>query len=306
MHSHHSHTSHSHHAKSTHAGRLIISLILNLIITAAQIIGGLVSGSLALLSDALHNLSDSFASLISLIALKISQRKNTLKKTFGYKRIEILAALLNTSILIGISILLFKEAYERLLKPNPNLQTTLIIVLGVAGLIANAIAALALKSAASNNLNIRSAYLHLLGDALTSFAVIGGGILMALFGIFWLDPVLTIVIGLYVLKESYGILKESVDILMGNVPREIDILEIQKAVESFPEIANLHHVHIWKLNDEEIHFSGHIDLKKDILTSQMDSIRLKIEEILQKEFHISHITIQIEFNCCEDKKIIQS
>jgi len=242
---------------------LIITMVLNFIITLVEVIGGLLSGSLSLLSDALHNFSDGISVIVTFIALRLSKRENTLKNTFGYKRAEILAALFNSSFLIIISFFLFKEAYLRIQHPQ-NIDSKIMIAVALVGLAANTISVFLLKPDSKDNMNIRSAYLHLFSDSLSSLGVIIGGILIYYFNITIVDPILTFAIGAYVLKEGFDIIKQSINILMEKTPVQINILKIKEIIEKIPEVDNLHHVHIWQINDKEFLFEGHIDIKKDI------------------------------------------
>ena len=285
--------------------KLIIIMVLNFIITIVEVIGGLLSGSLSLLSDALHNFSDGISVIVSFIALRLSKRENTLKNTFGYKRAEILAALFNSSFLIIISFFLFKEAYFRIQNPQ-SIDSKIMISVALIGLVANTISVFLLKSGSKDNMNIKSAYVHLLSDSLSSVAVIIGGIFIYYFNITVIDPILTFIIGAYVLKEGFEIIKKSTDILMEKTPVQINILKIKKIIEKIPEVDNLHHVHIWQSNDKEFLFEGHIDVKKDISLSKAEKLRSNISSILFNEFGINHATIQIEYNCCKDKEIIKN
>jgi cobalt-zinc-cadmium efflux system protein len=284
---------------------LIIIMVLNFIITLVEVIGGLLSGSLSLLSDALHNFSDGISVIVSFIALKLSKKDNTLKNTFGYKRAEILAALFNSSFLIIISFFLFKEAYLRIQHPQ-NIESKIMITVALVGLVANTISVFLLKSGSKDNMNIRSAYLHLFSDSLSSIAVIIGGIFIYYFNLTIIDPILTFIIGAYVLKEGFDILKKSTDILMEKTPVQINILKIKEVVEKIPEVDNLHHVHIWQANDKEFLFEGHIDVKENINLSKAEELRSNISSILFNEFGINHTTIQIEYNTCKDKEIIKN
>ena len=296
-----SHHTHNHFKEEN----LIITMVLNFIITLVEVIGGLLSRSLSLLSDALHNFSDGISVIVSFIALRLSKRENTLKNTFGYKRAEILAALFNSSFLIIISFFLFKEAYLRIQHPQ-NIDSKIMITVALVGLAANTISVFLLKSGSKDNMNIRSAYVHLFSDSLSSLGVIIGGILIHYFNITIVDPILTFAIGAYVLKEGFDILKKSTDILMEKTPANIDILKIKEVVEKIPEVDNLHHVHVWQTNDKEFLFEGHIDAKKDINLSKAEKLRSNISLILFNEFGINHTTIQIEYNACKDKEIIKN
>jgi len=277
---------------------------LNFIITLVEVVGGLLSGSLALLSDALHNFSDGISVIVSLIALRLSKRENTLKNTFGYKRAEILAALFNSSFLIIISFFLFKEAYLRIQYPQ-NIDSKIMITVALVGFAANTISVFLLKPGSKDNINIRSAYIHLFSDSLSSLGVIIGGILIYYFNITIIDPILTFIIGAYVLKEGFDILKQSINILMERTPTHINILKLKKIIEDIPEVNNIHHVHLWQISDKEFLFEGHIDVKQDINLSKAEKIRSTINSILFNEFGINHATLQIEYNCCKDKEVIK-
>ena len=291
---------HHHTGKEPNQKNILISVILNLVITIAEFVGGIISNSLALISDAAHNLSDTLALLLSYIALRIGKRSPSETKTFGYKRIEILAALFNSSVLIGISIFLFWEAWERFRNPEP-VREGIMFSVAMIGLLANLISVFLLKKDSKHNLNIKSAYLHLLGDTFSSFAVIGGAILIYYFATYWVDPLLTILIGLFIIKATYGVLKETLNILMESSPKDLNIPKIRKAIEKLPEIANVHHIHAWNLTDSEVHFECHADLNKNLTIKESDKVRMKIEEILKGTFHIHHVTIQMEFDTCKEK-----
>jgi cobalt-zinc-cadmium efflux system protein len=282
---------------------LFISVILNFGITIVEVIGGIISNSLALVSDALHNLGDTTALIIAYFAHLISRREYTYKRTFGYKRIEILAALFNAIVLIVIVVYLFIEAFKRFKHPEPIKG---MIMLGVAltGLLANFISAYLLKKDSKKNLNIKAAYLHIFGDTVSSFVVIISSILIYFYNIYWIDPLVTIFLGLYLLKETYAILRQSVDILMQGTPRGLDLNIIKAELESLPEISNIHHVHAWNLTDSEIHFECHVDLTENIRISDSERIRERIHKILLNKFGISHVTVQCEYNCCDDKRMI--
>ena len=296
---------HHHHHQDISGKNLLISSVLNFIITIVEIIGGLVSNSLALLSDALHNLGDTSAVFIAYMAHLISKKDYTDKKTFGYKRIEILAALFNAIVLIAITSYLFVEAFKRIQNPEP-IRGKIMFVVAVIGLLANIFSVLLLKRDSRHNINVRAAYLHLLGDTISSVAVIAGAVFIYFFGFFWIDPLITFIVGLYILKETWSVLKQAVEILMQGTPGDLDLARVKDSLESLPEIDNIHHVHAWNLNDNEIHFECHVDLNDDIRISQTEKIKDKIHEILLNKFNITHVTIQYEYNCCDDKGMIHS
>ena len=233
-----------HHAHDATGLRLFFTILLNVMITAAEVAGGLISGSLALLSDAVHNFSDVISIIVSYVALRLSRRKSTPERTFGFKRAEVLAALFNSSGLIIISFFLFKEAWLRLVNPEP-INTSVMLLVAVIGLMGNLISVLLLRQHSQQNLNVKSAYMHLLSDTLSSVAVILGGVAIYFYKIYWLDPLLVFFIGLYILRESYLILKQALNILNQATPAHIKVHEIVNDLSAFPEIQNPHHVHVW-------------------------------------------------------------
>lgn len=302
----HHHKHHQEHPEIDSTGKnLLFSTLLNLTVTVAEIIGGIFSNSLALISDALHNLGDTSALFIAYLANLISKREHTYKKTFGYKRIEILAALFNAIILVVIIVYLFIEAYHRLRNPEP-VKGLVMFIVALIGFLANLFSVVLLKKHSGKNINIRAAYLHLLGDTVSSIVVIVTAILIYFFSLYWIDPLVTFLLGIYLLKETYLILKEALDILMQGTPQGLDLDDVKAALEAIPEIDNIHHVHAWNMNDQDIHFECHVDLNSDMKISETENVKNLIHEILKNKFNISHVTVQYEYNCCEDKNIIHS
>ena len=296
---------HSHHHPTLSGKNLLLSIVLNIIITVAQIIGGFISGSLALISDAVHNFSDVISLIISYIANILTKKKKQTKQyTFGYKRAEIIAAFINSASLIVVAIFLGKEAIERFNNPH-EIETNLVIWLAILGIAVNGFSVLLLKKDADHNLNMKSAYLHLLTDMLTSVAVLVGGLLMKYYQIFWIDALLTLIISLYLIYMSWSILIDSTKILMLFAPQHINIDEVVLEVLKVEEIKNIHHVHIWQLNDHDCHFEAHIQFNKDISLSQFDVVCEKIEKILLENFHINHSNLQPELHRDDVKELIK-
>jgi cobalt-zinc-cadmium efflux system protein len=281
---------------------LFITMLLNFLITVVEIAGGIVSGSLSLLSDAIHNFSDGIAIIVSYIAIRLSKRPRTLKYTFGLKRAELLAAIINASTLIIISFFLIKEAIERFSNPTPITGNLMLIVAAI-GLVANIVGTVLLKRGSDQNINIRAAYVHLLSDAVSSLAVIIGAVFIMVFNITWIDPALTILISIYILKETYDIVKEAVDVIMMSSPAGIDMDDLQRTVEAIPGVRNMHHVHLWKMNDTDIHFEAHIDVD-DVLLSRTADIRREIEKSLHDKHEINHTTLQFECDSCRTKDLV--
>ncbi|HAM98266.1 MAG TPA: cation transporter [Marinilabiliales bacterium] len=302
--SHHEHQHHLHHNPKG-KGLLVVTL-LNLSITLVQIVGGVVSNSLSLLSDAFHNLGDTTALFIAYLAGKVSEKKPDAKKTFGYKRIEILAAMFNGAVLIAICLFLLYEAYKRFMSPEP-IQSGIMLSVAVFGLLANLVSMLLLKKDREHSLNIKAAYLHLLGDTLSSVAVIVGGIVMWQIGWYWIDPMITVFVSLYIIYHTWDVIKETVEILMQSSPDGVDIEEIKYELEMVDEVENIHHIHIWKLNDAQTHFEAHINLKNNIRLDEMMKVKNQIELLLKEKFHMVHTTLQIGYGCCNGtEKVIQA
>jgi len=298
----HSYThSHGHHHPKLSGKNLLISIILNVIITVAQIIGGFISGSLALISDAIHNLSDVISLIVSYVANRLSNsKKQTLKQTFGFKRAEIIAAFFNAATLIVIAIFLAIEAIKRFNDPQ-EIESNIVIWLALLGILANGFSVLLLKKDAEHNLNMKSAYLHLLTDMLTSVAVFIGGLIMKFYQIYWIDAVLTLIISVYLIYMSWRIFIESLKILMLFAPDNIVIEDIEKAILNIKGITNIHHVHIWQLNENNCHFEAHIQFEKDVNLSEFDIVCEKIEHLLAHDFNINHCNLQPEYKR-DDKK----
>jgi cobalt-zinc-cadmium efflux system protein len=295
----------NHHHSITVSGKnLLFSIILNLIITLAQLIGGLISGSLALISDAIHNFSDVISLIVSYIANILAKKKSqTIRKTFGYKRAEIIAAFFNASTLIVIAVFLAYEAIKRFFTPV-EIESNLVIGLALLGIIVNGFSVLLLKKDAEHNLNMKSAYIHLMADMLTSVAVLVGGLLMKFYQIYWIDGVLTLIISIYLIKMSWKIFIDSLQILMLFAPKNIVVENVVEELCKIGSIKNIHHVHIWQLNDQDAYFEAHIEFVKDIKLSDFDVICKQIEVILHDKFNINHCNLQPEFIREDLKEII--
>lgn len=278
---------------------LAITVILNGIITLGQFTGGIISGSLALISDALHNLSDVVSVILAYLAHRIGLRPQTQKSTFGFKRAEILAAFINAISLIAISVYLMVEAGKRFLNPQ-EVNYLWMFWLGIVGLIANGLSVFILHDNKNENLNIRAAYLHLIGDALTSVAVIAGAVCIWLFQIYWIDPLVTVLISVYIFVHTFKILKESVEILMQFAPSGIDQQEIVTVLLQMPEIQSVHHIHLWQLDDDRIYFEAHLVLAENRPVSDTHQITENAKRLLNSRFGISHTTFQYEYALCQD------
>ena len=296
---------HSHNHISLSGKNLLFSIVLNIVITIAQLIGGFISGSLALISDAVHNFSDVISLVISYVANLLSNKKKQTKQyTFGYKRAEIIAAFINATSLIVIAIFLGIEAIKRFYSVN-EIQANLVIWLAILGIAVNGFSVLLLKKDAHHNLNMKTAYLHLLTDMLTSVAVLICGLLMKYYQIYWIDALLTLIISMYLIYMSWDILKTSTKILMLFAPKHVNIDEVAQEVIKVRGIKNIHHVHIWQLNEYDCHIEAHIEFNEDIKLSEFDLICEKIEQLLLEKFQITHCNFQPEFKRDDLKELIK-
>lgn len=282
---------------------LVISIFLNIGITLAQVIGGLLSGSLALLSDALHNFSDVLSLVVSYIANRLSGKEASLSRTFGYKRAEIIAAFVNAVSLIVVAVFLIIEAYQRFSDPQP-IKSGLVIWLSLLAIAGNGLSVLLLRSDSKINMNLRSAYLHLITDFMASVAVLVGGLLMKYFEVYWVDSLLTFAIAIYLIVVGYDLLKSSTRVLMLFTPSNLALDEIAASIKKLPYVKNIHHVHVWQLSEHEIHLEAHIDFDEDIRLSKFENILDDIERLVQNEFGINHINIQPEFSKPDSKDLI--
>lgn len=293
-----------HHQHHISGRNLFFTILLNIIITIAQLIGGFLSGSLALISDAVHNFSDVLSLIVSFVANWLTKkRKQTLSQTFGFKRAEIVAAFFNAGTLIVIAIFLIIEAIKRFQNPQ-EISGNTVILLAFLGIVVNGLSVLFLQKDAHHNLNMKSAYLHLMTDMLTSVAVLIGGLMIKYFQIYWIDPILTLIISAYLIYMSWNIFIDSLKILMLFAPDTIVMEDIEKTVVAISGVKNIHHVHVWQLNDHEIHLEAHIEFESDIKLSQFDEKCIEIEDILRSQFGIHHTNLQPEFKRDDKKEFI--
>tara|TARA_R110000868_G_scaffold235273_8_gene489109 strand:+ start:18420 stop:19346 length:927 start_codon:yes stop_codon:yes gene_type:complete len=296
----HKHSHHHHHPDidDSSFGKLWISIVLNLVITLAEFVGGLLSNSLALLSDAVHNLNDTISLIISLVARKISKKGVNQSKTFGYKRAEIIGAFINLITLVIVALFLIKEGAERFFDPQPIDGFTMFWV-AIVGLFGNLITAALLFKESKENLNMRSAYIHILSDGLSSVGVIIGGWLIYKYEWFIIDTILTVGIGAYILYHSYHMLRETIDILMETKPEELDLKELKTKMERIDEVCGVHHVHAWRLDESQVLMECHVVIKEEDL-HKMEEVKSRLKKLLHDEFGIFHSTLEFEFEPCND------
>lgn len=286
------HHDHGHHAQRGAANRrrLTWTLLLAAGYMVAEFIGGLLTNSLALLADAGHMLSDVAALGLSLFALKIAERPPTRKRTYGYYRAEILAALLNGATLIAISIFIFVEAFRRLAEPL-EVHGPGMLAIAVGGLVINLAGLYLLHGGRHESLNVRGAWLHVLTDALGSVGAIIAGVLIWAFGWRWVDPVVSMVIGLLVIYSAWRLVAESVSVLMESAPRGIDVDAVHQAMEEVPGVLSVHDLHVWTITSGMDSLSAHVVVADGYAHAQL---LYTLREMLRKRFGIDHLTIQIE------------
>ncbi|MBW2568071.1 MAG: cation transporter [Deltaproteobacteria bacterium] len=283
-------------AKDTTGSSLLITLVLNFIIPVAQVIGGLLANSIALISDAAHNFSDFAAVLISYVAFRVGRKGASPENTFGYRRAEVMAALINGAILVGASIFIVYEAVIRFLHPKPVIGGIVMILAGV-GILGNGFSAWLLHRDSKDNLNIRGAFLHMMGDLLTSVVVLISGVILIFKPWYWLDPLLSLLIVVFILKNCWDIIKEATAVLMNATPKGIDIQKIKDFIENIPEVCAVHYLHVWKVSSAGIAFSCHVEID-DQLVSQTEVLAEKIRHELYHRFGIDHPILQFETVQC--------
>ena len=285
------------HLTATGSRPLKIALAIVLTVMVAEVIGGIMSGSLALLGDAGHMLVDALALGLALFALTIARRPATPTRTYGYHRVEIMAALANGTILILVSIYIFYEAYQRALEPPP-VQAPLMLLVATVGLIANLAGILLLRKSSRRNLNLRAAFWHIVGDTISSVGVIVGGIIIAITGWYIVDPIIAVFIGGIILWGAVRLVSESVDILLEAVPRHIDVEKVIATIKSISGVDEVHDMHVWTITSGMHALSAHL-LITDQMVSKSAEIVETVNQDLARYFNITHTTLQLECEKCE-------
>ncbi len=277
-------------------------MVMNLLIPAIQIYGGVVAGSMALISDALHNLSDFTSVLISYAALRLGRRGPTFQQTFGYKRLEVLGALLNVALLYGVGFYIAFEGWMRFQHPEP-IRGSLVVWVALLAFLGNLVSTWMLRTGARVNLNMRAAFLHMLTDALTSLGVAVLGLVWIFHPWYWLDPVVSWIIVAMILYGGWDILKRIFVILMNATPPGIDLQAIRKEVEAIDGIEGIHHLHVWNPSAESVALAAHI-IVPDQMLSRVDELAAKVRDLLFCRFGIDHPTLQFETKAYEDAALL--
>ncbi|MGK7313330.1 MAG: cation diffusion facilitator family transporter [Candidatus Longimicrobiales bacterium M2_2A_002] len=290
----HDHGGHQHgpggHAREADRKTLLIVIALTGTFMVAEVAGGLLSNSLALLADAGHMLTDVGALALSLFAIRFASRPATPEKTYGYMRAEILAALLNGAVLIVVSIYIFIEAWQRFTAPE-EVKGGLMLAVAAGGLVVNLVAAFMLHRSAGESLNVRGAYLHVLGDLLGSVGAIAAAGVILTTGWYPADPIISVLVGGLILWSSFTLVKESVDVLLEAVPTHLDLEEIRRSISEIDGVMAVHDLHVWTVTSGYFAMSGHA-VVEDV--EQTQPVLRSIHDRMHDEFGISHVTVQVE------------
>jgi len=292
---------HHHHNKSDSDTSLFFAIAINIVLTLAQVIGGIISGSLSLIADALHNLSDATSLGIAVFARAISRKPADEFKTFGYQRAEVVAALINLTLLITISFYLIYEAVWRIIEPQIITGWIIVLVAGIA-LIVDIATALITYKRSKNSINMKAAFLHNLSDALASIGVIFAGTLILLYDWYWVDTLVTFLISGFILLQGLILLPKTIHLLMEGTPEGLSTEEIKIEAEKIKDVQDVHHIHIWNLDENRIALEAHVVVTSDNF-KKVELIKYRIKELLKNKFNISHSTLEFEnldTNCEEN------
>jgi cobalt-zinc-cadmium efflux system protein len=283
--------------------RLWASAALNMAITGAELVGGLLSGSLALLSDAAHNLSDVAAVVVALWARHLSRRPPTVRHTYGFKRAEVMAALANAVVLIGVTALIGREAVVRLLHPEPVAQGIMLLVALVA-LIGNVASVLLLRHHEKDDVNVRSAFLHMAQDALASLAVVVAALLARTAVGPYVDPVAALLVGFAVLRSALSLAWETLSTLLEGAPRDVDLRSLVGDVgQEFPPI-RMHHVHLWENGPGQRLLTAHVTVPADLDGTAIEQLLARIKEFVHERWEVNHSTLEPEVVGCSDTSLL--
>jgi cobalt-zinc-cadmium efflux system protein len=292
----HEHTHASHEITHTTTRRLALSLGITLLFVLVEVVAGLLSNSLALLTDAAHNFTDVLALALTWWALTITIKPASSGKTYGYHRAGILVALVNSTTLVLIAVYIFYEAYKRFLAP-PEVKAGILIWVGVAAVTVNLVTALLVRKGAEYDLNLKSAFLHLMGDVLSTIGAVIAGVIIHFTGANWVDPLVSILIGVLILWNAWGIVRESVQILMESTPSDIDMEALLKDIQAVPGVRGVHDLHVWSLNQSLRSLSAHI-VSDDMTISLGTQVQNSLATLLRDKYQVSHVTLQLECPGC--------
>ena len=276
--------------------RLSLSLVLTLAFVFIEAGAGIFANSLALLTDAAHNLTDVIALGLTWFAVRVTAQPANAQKTYGYHRAGILVALLNSTTLVLISLGIFYEAYRRFLTP-PEVQSTILIGVGLIAVVINLVTALLVRRGSQTDLNLRSAFVHLMGDVLSTVGAVIAGVIIYFTNANWLDPLVSVLIGFLILYNAWGILRDAVDILLEATPRDVNLKKLVDDIIQVEGVLGIHDIHVWSLTQSLRTMSAHI-LTDDLHISAGAQIRRGVSEILRQRYNIVHATLQLECVDC--------
>jgi cobalt-zinc-cadmium efflux system protein len=285
------------HGTSLTGRRLLLSVVITVAFVIGEAITGYFSNSLSLMSDAGHNFADALALILSWYGLWIARRPSSEKHSYGYHRVGILTALVNAVALVVIALLVFWEALSRLRHPEP-VQSKPMIIVALIAILLNTVISLWLRKAAKNDLNIRSAYMHMLGDAISAAGVVVAGVVVAFTGASIADPIVSILIGLLILWSSWGILKESINVLLEGIPEGMDMWSVEQTINDVHGVLAVHDLHVWTVGSAMTCCSCHITVEEQSVRSGENVLRA-VTKKLEHDFGIAHTTIQVEVGGCE-------
>jgi cobalt-zinc-cadmium efflux system protein len=291
---------HSHADDSMSDKRLVFSLVLNLLLTVVEVIAGVFAGSLALVADAAHNLSDCGTFIIAIIARRIGRRPSDDLRTFGYRRAEIIGALINLTVLVVTSLYLIYEAIERFFVPQDVVGWIVVAAASVA-LVVNVSTASLLYAMSRGNMNVRAAYLHNLGDSFSSLGVIMSGLLILWFGAVWADSLITLVVSVYILFQSFPDIRRSIHILMEGAPADVNTDELMTAMHAVEGVVEIHHLHLWELGEHDRALEAHVVVEPTHLDRWVE-IKQQLKLCLGERFDVHHSTLELE---CQDEASCQ-
>jgi cobalt-zinc-cadmium efflux system protein len=283
---------HSHAGEHLSDRRLVLSIALNLALTVVEVIAGLLAGSLSLLADALHNFNDCGSLVIALVARRVARLPSDERRTFGYRRAEIIGALINLTILVVIGLYLLAEGVRRLLEPAA-VEGWIVVAVAAIALVVDIGTAALLYAMSRGNLNLRAAYLHNLGDAISSVGVILAGTAVLLWGASWVDAVVTLVIAAYIIWQSLAMMARSIHILMEGAPADVNIDALVAELQSLPGVLEVHHVHVWEIDEHHRALEAHIVVDDDHF-ARWSEIKQDIKLLLGERFQIHHSTLEFE------------
>ena len=291
------------HLDKSIAGRLTYAIILTFLTLVAEVVGGFWTNSLALLSDAAHVFLDLFALILSLVAIRLASYPASDTRTFGWHRTEVFASFINGASVFLIAIGIFYEAWGRMFNPQ-EVKSLPMFIIAIVGLAMNLISAGALHSHSHDDLNVRSAFLHVIGDAAASLGVIVGGVVMYFTHWYILDAIISVAIGAVIFSGAFRVLRESTHILLEGVPRGMDLAEVAGAIRSVEGVNDVHHLNLWTICSHIIALSAHIDVEPEFKGQQAGVLR-EIEELLLDRYHISHTTLQVECTMCIEAPVLK-